>query len=202
MIRCPAWGRLHVVRVPSNHLGGANAGPGPASGPGIATLAPMKNLEVRVGILLGAGFLISTGCGDVDQSAGETDFDNVGTESLGTESEALRGQRWYRSPRGGTGGSSTTGGTAPSTGGSASIGGTTSSSGSQSPSCSICATTQSCCEAVNAGALCTFSEDTCESLDPLRKTYYARHCLMVLRTTISAQTMRQRAAPAACYLSQ
>jgi hypothetical protein len=73
-------------------------------------------------------------------------------------------------------------------------------SSGQPPSCSICAITQSCCESVGAGPLCTFSADTCYSLDPLRQTYYARNCRMVLRTTISAQTMNNRTAPNACFL--
>jgi hypothetical protein len=154
-----------------------------------------KHLRIVVGALLSGGLLITSGCGDVDQSGSEAEaFDNTGTET-----EALWGQRWYRPPRTETGGSSTVGGA--SSGGSTS-GGTTNSSGSASSSCSICATTQSCCESVDAGALCTFSADTCTSLDPLRQGYYAKNCLMVLRTIISAQTMNQRTAPSACYLPQ
>jgi hypothetical protein len=73
-------------------------------------------------------------------------------------------------------------------------------SSGQPPTCSICAITQSCCESVAAGPLCGFSADTCYSLDPLRQNYYARHCRMVLRTIISAQSMNNRKAPNACFL--
>ena len=73
-------------------------------------------------------------------------------------------------------------------------------SSGQAPSCSICAITQSCCESIGAGSMCTFSADTCYSLDPLRQYYHARNCRMFLRTMISAQSMNNRRAPNACFL--
>jgi hypothetical protein len=73
-------------------------------------------------------------------------------------------------------------------------------SSGQPPSCSICAITQSCCESIGAGSMCTFSADTCYSLDPLRQYYHARNCRMFLRTMISAQSINNRSAPNACFL--
>jgi hypothetical protein len=147
------------------------------------------------------------GCGDVD---------GVASDDAGAETDALRGHHGHHPLKGSTAGSSTggatstiggatsaTGGATSATGGSPGMTGGTSSSGVSSSSCSICATTQSCCLSVDAGALCTFSADTCESLDPLRQSYYASDCLMVLRTIISAQamnseSMNRRVASTAC----
>lgn len=169
-----------------------------------------KNLPTSVSALIGAGLVIATGCGDVEQSASDV----AASDDAGTETQALRGH-WHHTQRGGTAGSPTTGGTAMTTGGSSSGtgGGSTGTAGSSvgenaagsggsssSPGCGICERTQSCCEAVNAGALCTFSADTCASLDPVRQAYYASDCLMVLRTTIGAQTINQHTAPTACSM--
>jgi hypothetical protein len=156
----------------------------------------LQNVQTGISALLGIGLLITTGCGDVDQSGTDT----TASDNIGTETDALRGQHWYRPPKTGTGGASAAGGTASTAGGAPTSGGTAGSSGSPSSSCGICATTQSCCESVGAGALCTFSADTCASLDPQRQASYANYCLTVLRTTISAHTLNQRSAPAACSM--
>jgi hypothetical protein len=57
-----------------------------------------------------------------------------------------------------------------------------------------------CCNAVNAGDLCSFSAAACSALDPGRQHTYAIYCLTVLRTTISAWTISGSTPPAACTL--
>lgn len=151
-----------------------------------------KRLPGSICALLGVCAGVAIGCGEVDQS-----FDDASlSESRGAETEALRAARWHHRPPAGTGGSAT-GGTSSAAGTGTGTAGS-GAAGSSGQDCGICAVTQSCCEAVNAGALCTFSSDTCASLDPQRQAYYANYCLTVLRTITSAQTINGRAAPLAC----
>ena len=88
------------------------------------------------------------------------------------------------------------------TGGASGTGGTTSSGGSAPVPCSICTVTQDCCNAVNAGALCTFSANVCSAYDPLGQKYYATNCLLTLRTIISAWTISGATPPSVCALPQ
>jgi hypothetical protein len=152
---------------------------------------------IKFATLLGVGMMITTACGSVDDSRGDDATDSVVGDA---QSDALRRSRWHRPPPSDTAGSSATGGTGSTAGSSSTNGGTISSPPTSTAECSVCAVTQECCNSVNAGSLCTFSADTCDSLDPVRQTAYARNCLMVLRTTISAWTMNRRAAPSACFM--
>src|SRR4051812_33226266 len=120
----------------------------------------------EMGAPLGVLVLLVTACSGVDDSqrGGGTEPD-----SIEAQTESLRAPPWYRhrSPHssGGTTASGGTGGTTASggTGGTTATAGTTSSGGSAGTpvDCSICTTTQACCLAVEAGALCTFSAETC-----------------------------------------
>jgi hypothetical protein len=167
--------------------------------------------QVRLGSLLGAGSLLSAACGDVDEPP--RDDATTSVEDVRTTTDALRDRHWRRRPpvsgsgsgTGGSSSSSTTGGTASAgtapidTAGASSTGGAASGERAE---CSLCTVTQDCCNAVNAAALCTFSADTCASLDAPRQDSYALYCLTVLRTTISAWTMNRRIPPPACSLPQ
>lgn len=154
-----------------------------------------QTVQLGITALLGASSFITVGCGDIDQTA---PGDTMASDSVETRSAALRGYHWHRPGTGGAGGSSATGGTTSGDG--SALAGTTGSSASSAPDCSVCTTTQRCCESVSGGALCTFSAANCASLDPQRQVYYARDCMMVLRTTISAYTLNGRSAPSACTL--
>lgn len=143
--------------------------------------------------------LIAAGCAGVDDTRGN---DATESDSAGTQVDALRGRHWHRQPPSGSAGESGTGGTGSTSGTGASAGGTNSPVGSTPPACSICTAAQSCCNSVSAGPLCTFSADTCASLEAEGQAVYARNCLMTLRTTISAWTLNRRTPPAACTLSQ
>src|SRR4051812_18887418 len=68
----------------------------------------LQNVQTGISALHGIGLLITTGCGDVDQSGTDT----TASDNIGTETDALRGQHWYRPPKTGTGGASAAGGTA------------------------------------------------------------------------------------------
>jgi hypothetical protein len=162
--------------------------------------------QVRLGSILGAGGLLSAACGDVDEPA--RDEATTSVEDVQTTTDALRDRHWRRRPP--VSGSGTAGSSSSTTGGTASAGttpidtaGASSTGGAASgepADCSLCTVTQDCCNAVNAGALCTFSADTCASLDPPKQASYALNCLTVLRTTISAWTMNRRIPPPVCSL--
>jgi hypothetical protein len=167
--------------------------------------------QVRLGSLLGAGGLLSIACGDVDGPPREEATTSV--EDVRTTTDALRDRHWRRRPpvsvsgsgsgTGGSSSSSTTGGTASAGSAPIDTAGASSTSGAASgerAECSLCTVTQDCCNAVNAGALCTFSADTCASLDAPRQASYALYCLTVLRTTISTWTMNRRIPPPVCSL--
>lgn len=160
-----------------------------------------KNWRVGLAALLSAGSLVGSGCSDASEAS--DDEATASAENVETMSDALH-RRWRpHPPTSGAGGTSPgTGGTAPGGGGTLATGGTTPSGGTPAASCSLCATTQACCNAVNAGPLCTFSANTCASLDPGRQATYSRNCLMVLRTTISAWKINGRTPPSACTLPQ
>lgn len=155
-----------------------------------------QSLQIGMTALLGAGSFVALGCGGIDQ----TGTDSGTSDNVETQSAALTGHHWHPPQRGGAAGSSATGGGGTTSGSGSALGGATGGSDSSALDCSICTTTQQCCEAVSGGALCTFSAATCASLDPQRQIYYAQDCLMVLRTAISAYTMNQRSAPSACAL--
>lgn len=153
---------------------------------------------------VGAFVVLAAGCGGVDDSRGNDSTDSSGT--VRAESDTLR--YWHQRPgRSGAGGATAAAGGAPAANGGAATGGTatggaaTAGGGTTSSvDCSICTTALQCCDAVSAGALCTFSAEECSSLDAGRQATYALYCLTVLRTTISAWNIAGRTPPAACIL--
>jgi hypothetical protein len=54
------------------------------------------------------------------------------------------------------------------------------------PDCEVCATAQACCVTVKGGPLCTFSAESCELMDPVRRRAYVGACKTLLTTTRTA----------------
>jgi hypothetical protein len=134
--------------------------------------------------LIGASLTaLLVGCSGVD-GEGEAEWSgDVATH----EDELWRG-KWRRAPHGaGTG----AGGAATGTGGSVSAGGRVVD---VSGDCEVCARAQACCTSVQAGALCTFSEPTCESLGSVARDAYVNSCRTLIQTVASVRTTL----PAAC----
>lgn len=99
-------------------------------------------------------------------------------------------------PRFSTGGASSTG----STGGSSNTGGSANSgdAGPSTADCGICAKANDCCNALGAGALCTFSATTCSTLSAASQASYANNCKSLLVTVTSAWATVNATPPQAC----
>jgi hypothetical protein len=68
--------------------------------------------------------------------------------------------------------------------------------------CSICATAQTCCNAVSTRTsyCASFNAERCETLDPGRQRTTKLNCLTLLRTTLSAWTTAGRTPPSQCRI--
>ena len=164
----------------------------------------MERSRMLRGTVLGIGVFVASACGGADEGRDDGAADANGNAQA--TAEALRGWRFRHHPpsAGGStssGGASTSGGTT-SSGGSSTTGGTAGSGGIPPATCELCTVTQECCNAVNAGALCSFSADACSALDPDRQHTYAVDCLLTLRTIISAWVVGGSTPPAVCALPQ
>ncbi|HEX6273305.1 MAG TPA: hypothetical protein VFZ53_09700 [Polyangiaceae bacterium] len=113
---------------------------------------------------------------------GETDWSG---ETATQEDELWRSWRERRRlpPPEGTGGTGTGG---IVTGGSTATGGrkTVDVSGE----CEVCARAQACCNEVNGGSLCTFSESTCESMKPESRPGYLQSCKTLIQTVAQSRS--------------
>jgi hypothetical protein len=158
------------------------------------------------GAVLGGLVVLVTGCGDVDSQSDGTPEPG----SLRLEADPLRGHWHHRRPpsasggatsAGGAGGTTSSGGTGTTASGGTSSGGTSSGgAGGGRVDCSYCTITQACCLAVEQNPSCSFSADTCFSLDPGRQATYTNSCLTTTLTTITAWQLRGRTPPPECTM--
>jgi hypothetical protein len=126
------------------------------------------------------------GCAGVDDGSDDGAISSENTASSGDE---LRRGVWFRHrfppPRDAGTGSGGSGGTSGSgTGGAGANGG----DDGPAASCAVCAKAQSCCTTIQAGALCTFSSVTCDSLATSARDGYVTACLTFLDTVSSVRT--------------
>jgi hypothetical protein len=129
---------------------------------------------------------VFAGCAGTD---GGSDYGADSSEdTASSKQELVRRGVWFRHrfppPRDAgvaNGGSSAGGGTAGTTGSGA-------NGSDDDASCSVCAKAQACCTAVQAGALCTFSQATCESLAPSARVGYLQSCAVLLDTVRSVRS--------------
>jgi hypothetical protein len=129
--------------------------------------------------------VVATGCAGADDASSDAPISSEDTAS--SQDELVRRGVWFRHrfppPR--DAGAAT---------GGASSGGTAGTSGSGArgsddvASCAACSKAQDCCLAVEAGALCTFSQATCESLAPSAREGYLSACAVLLDTVRSVRT--------------
>jgi len=163
------------------------------------------------GAVLAVGVLVAAACGGADDGRDDSAANSDGDVQV--TADALRGWQSRHHPpgtggtTGATGGASSSGGSSmnggtTSAGGSSGSGGTAGSGGIPPATCALCTITQECCNAVNGGALCSFSADTCSAYDPDRQHTYAVDCLLTLRTIISAWVVGGSTPPAVCALPQ
>jgi hypothetical protein len=148
--------------------------------------------------------LVVAGCSGTDESSGSKPAELGDPTDTGAATLMSLGPFRHRTfGTGGAqpGGASATGGTpsAQATGGSSPVASGT--GGATSYDCSICTRANDCCNAVGAGALCTFSAATCfAESPPVAQASYTNYCVTLLRTTITAWTSAGQTPPAVCSL--
>jgi hypothetical protein len=126
--------------------------------------------------------IVAVGCaGHGDDSRGEA---GPSGHTVTNEDELrLWGRPWRPRPpaAGATGGAPVVTPPPSGTGGTGNGG-----SPASSVDCGVCATAQACCVTVKGGPLCTFSEETCESMESVRRAAYVGGCKTLLTTTRNA----------------
>jgi hypothetical protein len=125
--------------------------------------------------------VVAAGCAGVDDGSGDGAIPSDDTAS--SEEELVRRGTWFRHrfpPPSRDAGAAT--------GGASAGGGSAGTSGDTVASCAVCSKAQACCSAVQAGALCTFSEATCEALATSARAGYVSSCLTLIDTVRSVRT--------------
>jgi hypothetical protein len=149
-------------------------------------------------LISGLVALISTGCaGDGDVRDAEAD----GLDSVGAHGDELSRSYWrsrhhlvsHRDAGAGAGSGDVSRPDAGGTGGAGGVSRPDAGSGiddgeGDAADCAVCARANECCNAVDAGALCSFSADTCASLEPSSRKPYVVSCKTLLDTVASVRS--------------
>jgi hypothetical protein len=148
-----------------------------------------RRIESKLCWALITGSLVGAlaGCASATDD-GETD----GSDETATQEDELWRSWRGRRPVPAQGGAGGTSGGGSATGGSLATGGRTLVD--VSGGCDVCARAQACCTEVKAGALCTFSESTCESMQPASREGYLTACKTLLQTVAQSRS----SLPSAC----